>query len=152
MPDKGKPGSGWFVTGHAAVALAGAVGTLFQPSPSLRSALEAAHLGPAVFMWSIAFMAAGIGAIVGRLRRRYRAECAAVDVTAAVVALWAGMLLTTRATSAIQLALVLAGLAAVLHGWARHRRSKVDGDVSALQQWVDEVRSNHADDAQGDAQ
>lgn len=157
MPDKGKPGSRWFVAGHAAVAIGGVVGVLFQPSPSLRSALEQVNAGPLVYVWSLAFVAAGAGAIAARLARRYRAETIAVDVTAATVLLWAAMLLTTRESSAAQLALVLVGMVLILHGWAVYRRSREAGPTRLLREWVDEVdrqaaEHGDADEGQGDPQ
>lgn len=139
MPDKGKPGSRWFVAGHAFVALAGVIGALFQPSPSLRSALSQVHAEPVVYVWSIAFVLFGASAIWARLAQRYRAETIAVDATAAVVLLWAAALLTTRSTSAAQLALVLVALVLIVHGWAVYRRSRVDGSTQILRAWVDEV-------------
>ncbi len=141
MPDKGKPGSRWFIAGHLAVAVGGAVGTLFQPSPSLRSALDEAHLAPVVYVWSVAFLIFGLAAVTARLNRRYRAETWAVDGTAGVVFLWALMLATTRSTSAVQLALVLLGLCLVLHGWAIYRRARVESSPRLFRDLVDEISS-----------
>lgn len=105
---------------HIMVILAGAVGVLIDPSPSVTAIVGGTV---ATWLWSLAFVLFGTTALLARLFNRARAEVVAVVTIAAGRVLWAGILIYSVARGlsdpgSLQVAFMLLAGAIFLVSWS----------------------------------